>query len=153
MKEKKKVDYSKYRTLASKTKECVICSDLIHYTFGRPRSTCSKGCASTLKSHLISTRKRNGEMARGKHIARAKHYGVEFEYIKPNQVFNRDGWKCQICGCDTPASLRGLLNHNAPSMDHIIPLSRGGTHTYDNIQTACRTCNCKKSNKINGMGG
>jgi len=33
-------------------------------------------------------------------------------------------------------------------MDHIVPLSKGGTHTKDNIVPSCRTCNAKKGNKL-----
>jgi 5-methylcytosine-specific restriction endonuclease McrA len=30
----------------------------------------------------------------------------------------------------------------APTLDHIVPLSKGGSHTYDNLQCACFRCNC-----------
>ncbi len=33
-------------------------------------------------------------------------------------------------------------------MDHVIPLSRGGNHTADNIVPACRSCNSSKGNKL-----
>lgn len=38
-------------------------------------------------------------------------------------------------------ALRGSKNHQAPELDHIIPLSRGGSHTYKNTQLSCRSCN------------
>jgi len=32
-----------------------------------------------------------------------------------------------------------------PTLDHLIPLSLGGSHTYENVKCACLRCNCKKS--------
>lgn len=54
-----------------------------------------------------------------------------------SEVFKRDGYKCQYCG-GTPKS---------PHCDHIIPLSRGGKSTLDNLTTACRSCNIRKGDK------
>jgi len=44
---------------------------------------------------------------------------------------------CKMCG-----TTEGLV------IDHIVPLSRGGMNTIDNIQVLCRSCNCKKANKM-----
>lgn len=63
--------------------------------------------------------------------------------IKRLVVFERDNWTCKACGC------RCVL-HSQPrgttqaTIDHIIPLSKGGTHTYDNVQLLCRECNERK---------
>ena len=56
-------------------------------------------------------------------------------------------YKCEICGvkCVHPTTLNA---NNEYSMDHIIPLSKGGTHTWDNVQLACRRCNGLKSDTI-----
>ncbi len=51
-------------------------------------------------------------------------------------VFARDGWTCQYCG------------RAAENVDHVIPKSRGGTHTWENVVAACRRCNSKKENKL-----
>lgn len=42
---------------------------------------------------------------------------------------DRDGWTCHICGEEAPRELRGTMRWNAPELDHIIPLSAGGSHT------------------------
>jgi 5-methylcytosine-specific restriction endonuclease McrA len=55
-------------------------------------------------------------------------------------VFLRDGWHCQYCGCQTKTS--------ALTFDHVIPRSRGGKTTWTNIVTACRPCNTKKGDKM-----
>lgn len=40
------------------------------------------------------------------------------------------------------------INTLQKKMDHIIPISKGGTSNPDNLQAACRNCNRKKSSKI-----
>jgi 5-methylcytosine-specific restriction endonuclease McrA len=40
------------------------------------------------------------------------------------------------------------LNESNLSIDHVIPLSRGGTHVPDNLVACCRSCNRSKSNKL-----
>ncbi len=51
----------------------------------------------------------------------------------------RDNFTCQYCGL---APGRGLL-----TLDHIIPRSRGGQTTWENVVTACRVCNMRKGNR------
>lgn len=66
----------------------------------------------------------------------------------PRAVFERDNWKCYICGCETPKSLRGSTDPFAPELDHIVPLAAGGEHTPGNTACACRRCNSTKGSKI-----
>lgn len=80
---------------------------------------------------------------------RAREFGVEYQPVQPLKVFERDGWKCQICGKQTPRARRGYRYSNAPELDHRIPISKGGPHTYGNTQCACRACNLEKSNRSN----
>lgn len=51
-------------------------------------------------------------------------------------VFARDGHRCQYC---TGA---------AESIDHVIPRSRGGEHTWENVVAACRSCNVRKRDRL-----
>jgi 5-methylcytosine-specific restriction endonuclease McrA len=51
-------------------------------------------------------------------------------------VFARDGHRCQYC--EAPAD----------SIDHVIPRSRGGGHTWDNVVAACRRCNLRKGDRL-----
>ena len=66
------------------------------------------------------------------------------ERVSLIKVLNRDGWICQLCGKDTPKALRGSNHDDAPEVDHIVPLSKGGRHVYSNLQCACRACNRRK---------
>ena len=51
-------------------------------------------------------------------------------------VFARDGHRCQYCGA------------TAESIDHVIPRSRGGPHSWDNVVAACRPCNARKQDRF-----
>ena len=54
-------------------------------------------------------------------------------------VFCRDNFTCQYCG-DQPGALK--LN-----LDHVLPSSRGGKTSWENIVTSCIPCNAKKDDK------
>jgi 5-methylcytosine-specific restriction endonuclease McrA len=84
------------------------------------------------------------------HRRRAKRYGVEHQTVNKLKVFERDEWRCHLCGCDTPRDKRGKGEANSPELDHVIPLSRGGAHTYGNTRCACRACNLAKGNSLPG---
>lgn len=62
-------------------------------------------------------------------------------------VFARAEGRCQACGIDTPAELRGGKEPNSPTLDHIVPLSQGGAHALENCQCLCRSCNNLKGRK------
>ena len=71
--------------------------------------------------------------------------------VRERDVFVRDRWRCQLCGCCTPQHMRGTHADNAPEIDHIVPLAQGGPHTMDNVQCACRRCNHDKGSKWRGQ--
>ena len=48
---------------------------------------------------------------------------------------------CAMCGT-------GFTSYCKPTKDHIIPLSKGGGLTFENVQALCKSCNCKKYNKL-----
>jgi predicted nucleic acid-binding Zn ribbon protein len=85
---------------------------------------------------------------RNKSIRRAKVRLVKIETFSPLEVLRRDNWTCYICGVETPETLRGTYEDNAPEVDHIIPIAVGGAHSLDNVACACRRCNIQKGDKI-----
>jgi hypothetical protein len=78
------------------------------------------------------------------HRARARRFGVENQYINKLSVFERDDWRCGICGdpVDREAEWPAPMS---VSLDHIVPLSAGGGHVYDNVQCAHLQCNLRKN--------
>lgn len=97
-----------------------------------------------------SCQKRANDRARTQ-ARRALVRGVGVERIDATEVFKRDGWRCQLCGCRTLKSKRGSSHPRAPELDHILPLSRGGSHTWENVQCSCRSCNIAKSDEPMGQ--
>jgi len=56
-------------------------------------------------------------------------------------VFGRDDHACQYCG------------RQAESIDHVLPRSRGGGHTWENVVACCRACNIRKGNRLPSEAG
>lgn len=82
--------------------------------------------------------------ARQRHTRRAAKYNNgPMDDINPADVFEFDGWVCGICGKKVNKDLSFPHPYSA-SLDHIVPLSKGGTHTYSNVQLAHFICNSKK---------
>jgi hypothetical protein len=114
----------------------------------RPPRHCAH-CNTEFKADhasIIYCGKRCSKKAQGgkDHRDRAKRYGVEYEPINRIALFERDAWKCQVCGVKTPKRLMGTYKPNAPEMDHRVPLSKGGPLTWANVQCCCRSCNADK---------
>ena len=135
---------AKYVSIAAPTRTCTCCSKVFDTPpfATKPTDFCSAACAKRAK-------KRNKRVGKLKRSARLR--GVFSESVDPFKVFDRDGWRCRLCGIKTPKSKRGSYNNNAPELDHIIPLSKGGAHSYLNTQCACRKCNGLKSDKPLGQ--
>lgn len=77
---------------------------------------------------------------------RARQYEAYVEPVRRIQIFHRDGWICQLC--DLPVDRGAAVPHPlAATLDHIIPLARGGTHEPSNVQLAHFLCNCTKSDQ------
>jgi RNA polymerase subunit RPABC4/transcription elongation factor Spt4 len=68
---------------------------------------------------------------------------AEAEKFSRTAVFDADGWVCQLCDHPVNPALR-YPHPGSVSLDHIIPLSRGGAHRRDNAQTAHLQCNRQK---------
>lgn len=80
------------------------------------------------------------------HIKRARKAGVESEYVDPLVVFERDNWTCHDCGGSIDPELKGRQSRMA-SLDHIVPMSKGGPHTYENCAAAHYGCNVGRAKR------
>lgn len=74
---------------------------------------------------------------------RAKRAGVGPGTALRSDVFRRDGWVCGICSSPIDPAL-AWPDPMSASLDHVMPISRGGDHGMDNCQASHLTCNLRK---------
>jgi len=112
-------------------KICIVCGATYYvdgfHTFAK---SCSKRCAD-----LIHTRKRRIRISQNNEC---------FDAI---EIYERDNWTCQICHKKVKKGLNGR-NLLQPSLDHIIPLSLGGSHTRINVRCTHLGCNLARNNRV-----
>lgn len=66
-------------------------------------------------------------------LKRFIHIPYKKVILTRQNIFKRDGFRCQYCGTTKDLTL-----------DHVVPKARGGKSTWLNLLTACKTCNAKK---------
>ena len=117
---------------------CRVCQEW----FISPRQdiTCSPPCFA---EHRL--RRRQTHRARRRAALKAAYVSD----VSRSQVFQRDGYRCHLCGKKTNP-LKQVPHPKAPTIDHIVPLSKGGTHEPSNCRTACFRCNCAKKDRGSG---
>ena len=120
-------------------RECTECGSLFVPSNGF-RVVCSDECKQKKKNRKPDERLNDANTV-------DKDISLERLYI-------RDGGICQICGgaCDWNdkkiTSTGVVVGRNYPSRDHIVPLNKGGVHSWGNIQLAHHYCNTIKSDKL-----
>jgi hypothetical protein len=74
--------------------------------------------------------------------SRLKRQGKLNEYESKEKIFERDDYKCVYC-----------LSDDNLTLDHMLPITRGGSDSVSNLVTACKKCNFKKNNKTPDEAG
>lgn len=128
-----------------------------HEKYGRkkPSPYCSRSC---LNRHTKrKSRERYGVDNIGR---RLKRYGADKaprDHITLDALIERDGGVCYLCGCTTSKADSWhdengnfICGETYPTRDHVIPIAKGGTHTWDNVKLACMKCNSTKGATILG---
>jgi 5-methylcytosine-specific restriction endonuclease McrA len=107
----------------------------------------SRRAAVLVLSHKAEVLHDTGEALHSEHLTvpvpsviRLRHFvKVPFRRRAPlsrRGIFARDGHRCQYCGV------------TAESIDHVVPRSKGGEHTWENVVAACRPCNVRKRDRL-----
>lgn len=75
-------------------------------------------------------------------------FGTRFKIspMRRQAIYERDEWVCQLCDCPVLPNL-SPSDIWAPTLDHIVPRSRGGSHEDENLQLAHRWCNSVKGDE------
>ncbi|MFC8583242.1 HNH endonuclease [Streptomyces sp. NPDC057217] len=77
---------------------------------------------------------------------RARKRGVEAESIRAADVYARDAWTCWLCALPIDPG-KAWPSPDSASLDHVIPLSKGGPHTMANVKASHLSCNLIKSDR------
>lgn len=112
---------------------------------------CSHECKRKAMNRLCKANKR----ARGvqdNHRQRARYYGCEYDSsVTLAKLIKRDGLRCAICGGTCDPNDHGWTKYmgpKSPTIDHIVPMSKGGGHVWSNVQIAHALCNSYKCDKV-----
>ena len=63
--------------------------------------------------------------------------------LSTRNIFLRDAYTCQYCGT--------TVTEVSATLDHVLPVSKGGKTTWENSATACKSCNYKKAAHVGKM--
>lgn len=117
----------------------------------RNNGVCSEKCRRIKANQQVrDSRKRRG--VRDSHRHRAMKYGCAYDSsVTLKKLIKRDGLRCAICGemCNpNDHSWSEYSGPMYPSIDHIIPMAKGGGHIWSNVQVAHIICNSEKGASI-----
>ena len=118
---------------------CATCSTIfIARWWGISTSTtCSPACAA------INTQAQRRD---AKHRRRARERNAFVTRVSRVKIYTRDRWRCGICN-KAVARNRVAPHPLSPTIDHIIPLSKGGTHEPANVRLAHYICNSRRGDR------
>lgn len=122
---------------------CRVCGK--SWESGRNTNTtfCSKACA-TAQWRIDNPEKAAIGRRDSVRRRRARLFETQVDSFTTHDVRMLHGDICYLCGIKINFSLK-LPNPKSPSLDHVIALSRGGTHTLDNVAMTHLDCNVRKN--------
>lgn len=104
-------------------------------------------CSATCRSRSDIDRNREAYNRRNsERRARERGAVVDGQPFTRSDVFERDGYICQLCFTPINWTLTGR-HPMAPSLDHVVPLNKGGEHTLANTWTVHFACNASKGDR------
>lgn len=140
--EKARIKLSKATQLYLDIKECKECGDW-YIISNNNKTYCSKEC----RDRSFNRRHEKNR------VNKAKQNGVIDNTITLKKLAKRDNNICYLCNKEVDWKDYEITNNITicgnmyPSIEHIIPLCSGGTHTWNNVKLAHRLCNSLKGSK------
>lgn len=121
--------------------------------YARDSGVCSAECKKVKKRRLTREAHRGRQDS---HRQRAIKFGCTYDgTVTLKKLIKRDGLRCAICGemCDpNDRSWNKNMGAMSPTIDHIIPMAKGGGHIWDNVQVAHAICNSYKGDNLSEVG-
>lgn len=109
---------------------------------------CARSTRSTVCYDLACKRRFNAERSsKYVHERRARMKGAGYERFDRLEIFERDKWTCGICELPVDQDAR-WPDAGSASLDHIVPLAKGGSHSRANTQCAHYHCNSVKHTRL-----
>ncbi len=150
----KRIEESKNQ---NRERKCKICGVLFSPLYGYGRggtSVCSNECKKVMmdnyKNEYKKTTAYKEERTRARHNRRIRKANnnslVVIEKFARIEIFERDKWKCGLCGGKVNPNLKHPHPKSA-TLDHIIPIAQGGMHIKENVQLAHMICNSRKGDR------
>lgn len=85
---------------------------------------------------------------RGQARRRARIRGAGVEPYAEHEIFERDGWTCQLCGDQIDPAIDSPYHPERRSIDHVLPIAKGGADTPENVQATHLGCNWRKNARL-----
>lgn len=142
------VFHSRYRTAKFCSRACANSASRkrIQLPASAQCARCGKAYRPATHNHKYCADCREFKDREKSRRRRARIWGIDAERLNEYSVFRRDGWICQICGEPVDMDLKWPDPHSA-SIDHVVPLSKGGSHTLENVQLTHLVCNNRKNDR------
>lgn len=110
------------------------------------RGRVEAACSESIEMHSASSTWRIPTIVRLRYYVNVPRRGVSWSR---EAVLRRDRYVCAYCGAQLGDRRRGrTLNKYDFTVDHILPISRGGKNTWGNTICACAPCNQRKANRL-----
>lgn len=142
--------YHKSRFPVLHTVQCQGCQCFVpHRGKGvRLKKYCSQCLIKADQANSARYREKYADQcAEARHRRRAAKKTVESESFKLADVIDKWGTPCHICNDSIDMGLK-WPHRFSKSMDHVVPISKGGPHKLSNVKLAHLTCNQRKSDKL-----
>ena len=143
----------------------IVCSDVCEWLYGLITSQpfeceeckviglwrerfCSSRCQNRAYRRTDSYKRQRRIGQRRSKTKRGRRLREQWvEDVDPLVMAERDGWICHICSEDIDPALK-YPNYYSLSIDHVIPLAKGGSHGYDNCSSSHWICNVMKADRL-----
>jgi len=140
---------------------CVACSGPLGLSTRTDAEFCSQQCqrgqwfidnAEKTKAQVRAWKLGNPERAKdlklkSSHLRRLRQLSAPHEDFQLSEIWNRDGGICWLCDSPIDADLK-WPHPQSLTLEHKLPLSKGGGHTRDNCALAHNLCNMRKGAKV-----